>query len=105
MEGRLDRLSTRINRLQLHFPPTFPNTHQGTLGIPSVYKDSCIGTNMANGGIQGKEDLSCEFQGKIAKFDTLKFTNEQSASDFLSSCELNDSLQHNDNVFIESVHN
>lgn len=53
---------------------------------------------------QGKKDLSCDLQGTLAKLDTSNILNEQSMSNSLSSCELNDSLSYINNVIIESIH-
>lgn len=52
---------------------------------------------------QCKEYLFFEFQGKIAKLNTLKFLHDQSVSDILYSYNLNDCLPCNDNVLIGSV--
>lgn len=85
--------------MQFLFSPTFPNTYQGTLGTPSLCKDYCVGILMENGGIQDKEDLSYELQYKIAKSNILKLAIQQSLSDSLYLCELNNFLTHSDNTF------
>uniref|UniRef100_M1DSG6 Uncharacterized histidine-rich protein DDB_G0274557 n=1 Tax=Solanum tuberosum TaxID=4113 RepID=M1DSG6_SOLTU len=89
------------------------------------YEDSYVGINMMNGGtqvpakeptvegvmdalmgcpnIQGKEDLSCERQGTLAKPRTFTIANEQSVNVSLSLTESIDSLPYKDNVLVENV--
>uniref|UniRef100_M1DS97 Uncharacterized protein n=1 Tax=Solanum tuberosum TaxID=4113 RepID=M1DS97_SOLTU len=59
--------------------------------------------NISKGVSLGKEDLSCERQGTIAKLNTFTIANEQSVNDSLSLSEPNVSSPCVDNVHVESV--
>ncbi|KAH0761445.1 hypothetical protein KY290_017518 [Solanum tuberosum] len=82
-----------------------PQSQSNLFIHPSLCKNSYVGCpNIPKGvSFQGKEDLSCECQGTIAKLNTFTIANEQSVSDSLSLCEPNASLPCVDNVHVESV--